>query len=74
MASKHLQINSASGFLISIPGHPSIEGDYDPYFLTNPFITYELRLEKYFPYDNGNGDPIYDEDTGLNVRDPITGL
>ena len=32
-----------------------------------------LEFDKYFPYDNGNGQPIYNEDTGAQLRDPVTG-
>jgi hypothetical protein len=32
-----------------------------------------ITLDKYFPYDNGNGQPIYDENTGTELRDPVTG-
>lgn len=30
-------------------------------------------FDKFFPYANGNGDPIYDEDSGTELRDPETG-
>ena len=33
----------------------------------------ELDFDKYFPYDDGKGNPIYDEDSGAILRDPITG-
>ena len=29
---------------------------------------------KFFPYDDGNGNPIYNENTGKELRDPVTGL
>lgn len=29
---------------------------------------------KFFPYDNGNGQPIYNTDNGAELRDPVTGL
>ena len=32
-----------------------------------------LEFNKYYPYDNGNGQPIYDENTGDELRDPVTG-
>ena len=28
---------------------------------------------KFFPYDDGKGNPIYDENTGKELRDPVTG-
>ena len=28
---------------------------------------------KFFPYDNGKGYPIYNENTGRELRDPVTG-
>jgi hypothetical protein len=32
-----------------------------------------LEFDKYYPYDNGNGQPIYNENTGAELRDPVTG-
>jgi hypothetical protein len=32
-----------------------------------------IKFEKFFPYANGNGDPIYDENDGSELRDPETG-
>ena len=32
-----------------------------------------LEFDKYYQYDNGNGQPIYDENTGAELRDPVTG-
>jgi hypothetical protein len=32
-----------------------------------------IIFDKYFPYDDGNGNPIYDENTGAELRDPVTG-
>ena len=37
--------------------------------------TFDINFffDKFFPYANGNGDPIYNEDNGTELRDPETG-
>jgi hypothetical protein len=44
-------------------------------FLTTPTIG-SLSIEplEYWPYDDGNGNPIWDTQTGAMLRDPVTGL
>lgn len=33
----------------------------------------QLFFDKFFPYNNGNDEPIYDEESGETLRDPVTG-
>jgi len=60
--------------------HPSgnfiIKGGYNPLgvFSGIAYPPLDLVFDKFFPYDNGNGDPIYDTDNGSQLRDPVTGL
>jgi hypothetical protein len=35
---------------------------------------FDLVFDKFFPYDNGNGQPIYNSADGSVLRDPVTGL
>jgi hypothetical protein len=48
--------------------HGSLTGDYGQ--VQSPVI---FQFDRYYPYDNGNGQPIYDENTGAELRDPVTG-
>jgi hypothetical protein len=52
----------------------AIGSEYDQ-FLTTPTIG-SLSIEplEYWPYDDGNGNPIWDTQTGAMLRDPVTGL
>lgn len=56
----------------------TISGNYylPPIFIDNTFMYKGVRIDfvKFFPYDNGDGQPIYDTETGAELRDPITGL
>ena len=39
-------------------------------------VTLEIKAvdqDAYWEYDDGNGNPIYDKDTGVQLRDPVTG-
>jgi len=38
-------------------------------------VQFEITVSprEYFEYDDGNGNPIYDKDTGAILRDPVTG-
>jgi len=61
---------------ISIDGS-LIQGTYStPEFpnVKSSFEKIEILFNKYFPYDNGNGQPIYNENTGAELRDPETGF
>lgn len=58
------------GIIIRIPGFPDVTGNH---LYGAGRLQMTLVFDKYFPYDNGNGEPIYDEDTGEQLRDPITG-
>lgn len=35
---------------------------------------FTIVFDKFFPYDNGNNEPIYDTSNGEVLRDPVTGL
>ena len=53
-----------------------ITGNYEPRLpnVQSSFEKIEILFNKYFPYDDGKGQPIYNEDTGAELRDPVTGL
>jgi hypothetical protein len=61
--------------LIGMPGEPVITGRHVP-FLTSEKVAADVIIQpgfKFFTYDNGNNEPIYDENTGEQLRDPVTG-
>ena len=83
------QANRIAGVTINHAGHelpythvltcPSSNGSTDHYlkwtldaYMVQP-LALELDYDKYFPYDDGKGNPIYDEDSGAILRDPIAG-
>jgi len=35
--------------------------------------SFSIRVKEYHEYDDGNGNPIYDKNTGAILRDPVTG-
>ena len=74
---------TGNAILIAIPGSGTgidyISGNYHApyggyYFDGFPISRLVLHFNKYFPYDNGNGQPIYDENNGNQLRDPVTGI
>lgn len=42
--------------------------------LSYPRKNFSLVFDKFFPYDNGNGEPIYNSGDGSVLRDPVTGF
>lgn len=44
------------------------------YFGINANINAYSEVVQYWEYDDGNGNPIYDKNTGVTLRDPITGV
>jgi hypothetical protein len=82
-----MQFTLPNGRSIQIPLYGSISTyRYHPFspdrirvqydqFLTTPTIG-SLSIEplEYWPYDDGNGNPIWDTQTGAMLRDPVTGL
>jgi len=33
-----------------------------------------VNLDSYWPYDDGNGNPVWNTSTGAMLRDPVTGV
>jgi hypothetical protein len=58
-------------------GEEIITGAFYSYLLTGNYGDSQspviIQFDKYYPYDNGNGQPIYNENTGAQLRDPVTG-
>lgn len=65
-------------FLVSGSGISfTISGGYDGPFISGVESDYkglQFNFTKFFPYDNGQGQPIYNTGNGAQLRDPITGL
>jgi hypothetical protein len=72
-------VNTVPAFFIKIPirGEDGAKGDSaeigGDFQSLSQAGTVRLIFDKFFPYDDGNGNPIYDEDTGRILRDPVTG-
>jgi hypothetical protein len=61
------------GISFLIPGFEQpITGSYN-FEMNNGIKGMQFSFEKYFEYDDGKGNPIYDEESGEKLRDPITG-
>lgn len=72
MSDKSLKIR-----LPGLPGQPVITGRHIPRPGFTNHTPFNLILDlggHYFKYDNGNNEPIYDANTGAELRDPVSGL
>ena len=73
MKNLEIKVENADGDLnknFTITGHHFVPNLSDG----GPMKNFSLVFDKFFPYDNGNGQPIYNTDNGAQLRDPITGL
>ena len=64
-------------FLVSGSGISfTITGGYPGIYITgvSEYNGLQFNFTKFFPYDNGQGQPIYNTSNGAQLRDPITGL
>jgi hypothetical protein len=78
-----MQFTLPNGRSIQIPLYGSISTyrsniyttgiEYDPFFTTPTIGSLSIEPLEYWPYDDGNGNPIWDKDTGAMLRDPVTG-
>lgn len=58
----------------NLPIYSSAGGYPDTYFPSTSLNGSIGSPNKYWEYDDGNGNPIYDKDTGEILRDPVTGI
>ena len=49
-------------------------GEHDQNLVTPTLGSLSIEPLEYWPYDDGNGNPIWDTQTGAMLRDPVTGL
>jgi hypothetical protein len=66
--------------IIKIPGFPDITsgaasagGGFGYGGFSTETNEFQIIFDKYFQYDDGSGNPIYDQNTGATLRDPVTG-
>jgi len=73
-------------FTLGVSGPPNGAYSEEVYsqhlgFLINPFVgtrnfssggNVTITAKKYYPYANSNGEPIYNEDTGAQLKDPLS--
>ena len=74
-----MQFTLPNGRSIQIPLYGSTstfrsEEEYDQSLTTPTIGSLSIEPLEYWPYDDGNGNPIWDTQTGAMLRDPVTGL
>jgi hypothetical protein len=73
-------VTTGPAFFIKIPKrgddgakHGSFTEIGGDYISLSQAGTVRIIFDKFFEYDDGNGNPIYDENSGRILRDPVTG-